>query len=152
MTASRSLRSACAVLLAAAAVTLGGCMVAAPPAAPGVTHLPGAAPGVYETSAEAWYKPVPVPGTQRRVAQGEAEAKARRQVLEYVGSLPAGASGQETVNQVMNRDPQLRAKILEFVRTSKVADWIVDPCAGRVQVIVRADLAHLRAILASYGC
>ncbi len=152
MTAIRSLRSACAVLLSSTALALGGCMAAAPAAGPGVTHMPGPAPGVYETTAEAWYKPVPVPGTQRRAAQHEAEAKARQQVLEHIGSLPAGAGGQETVNQVMNRDPQLRAKILEFVRTSEVADWVVDPCAGRVQVIVRADLQYLRAILASYGC
>lgn len=132
-------------------LALGGCMAFVPEPGPEATRMPGAPPGVFETTAIAYYKPVPVPGTQRRAAQYEAEEKARRKVLEYVGNLPAGPGGQQTVNQAMNRDPQVRARVLEFVRTSELADWIVDPCAGSVQVIVRADLCRLRAILAEYG-
>lgn len=141
-----------ALLTWVSALLLCGCGTLVSPSGLGVTQMPGPPPEVFETTAVASYKPVPVPGTQRRAAQFEAEEKARRQVLEYVGSLAAGPGGRETVNQVMNRDPQLRAKVLEFVRTSCLADWLVDPCAGSVQVIVRADLTRLEAILAAYGC
>lgn len=139
--------------LICAVVFLSGCMPLLPRVVgPGVTQMPGPAPTEYEATAVARYKPVPVPGTQRRAAQYEAEEKARRQVLDYIGSLPAGPDGTRSVSELMNSNPQLRAKVLEYVRTACVADWAVDPCAGQVRVNVRADLLQLRAILAEFGC
>lgn len=137
---------------AAALALFTGCAALLPPPGPGVTEPPGPPPGVYETAAVAYYKPVPVPGTQRRAAQHEAEQRARRQVLEYIGSLQARPGSPETLLQMMSRHPQMRAKVLEFVRTTPVADWSVDPAAGCVQVIVQADLCRLQTILAEYGC
>ena len=137
---------------AAALVLLAGCAALLPPPGPGVTEPPGPPPGVYETAAVAYYKPVPVPGTQRRAAQHEAERRARRQVLEYIGSLQARPDSPETILQMMNRHPQMRARVMEFVRTTPVADWSVDPAAGCVQVIVQADLCQHQDILAEYGC
>lgn len=140
------------IALHAVVLMLTGCTALLPPPGPGVTEMPGPPPNVFEASAVARYKPVPVPGTQRRAAQYEAENDARRQILEYVGSLPVMPGRPETISDAMNRHPQLRARILEFVRTSPVADWSVDTCAGSVQVIVQADMIRLQQILAEYAC
>ncbi len=136
----------------AAALILTGCTALLPPPGPGVTEMPGPPPNVFEASAIAHYKPVPVPGTQRRAAQHEAELDARRQILEYVGSLPLRPRSPETINEAMTRHPQLRAKVLEFVRTTPLADWSVDPCVGSVQVIIQADMIRLQRLLAEYAC
>lgn len=103
-------------------------------------------PDYYMVTATAPYRPVSLPGTQRRVAQNDAEAIARRQILEYVGSMPLG--GGKKVNDVMAQDSRLRTEILSLVRNSDVYDWKVCRNCCEVQVWVRLDLNCVRAALA----
>lgn len=120
---------------------IAGCNTVAPPCA-----YP---PDYYMVTTIAQYRPVNTPGTQRRVAQTDAETKAREDLLNYVGSMPAGRG--RTVNDVMMRDNRIRAAVLEAIRTAEVVDWQVKPCPGTVQVWVRLDLNRIRAIVAQCG-
>lgn len=108
-----------------------------------------AAPDFVTVMAIGQYKPVAIPGTQRRVAQNEAEAAARRQLFEIAGTMPLACGG--TVNDAMARNSVMRADILNIVRTAEVVDWQVEPACGRVTVWMRLDLNRIRASLASYG-
>ncbi|MCX7717537.1 MAG: hypothetical protein N2111_03930 [Candidatus Sumerlaeaceae bacterium] len=107
------------------------------------------APDCVTVTAVGYYKPVAMPGTQRRVAQNEAEAAGRRQLLEIVGAMPLAGGG--TVRDAMARNSVMRADILNIVRTAEVADWQVDPACGRVTVWMRLDLNRVRETLAAYG-
>lgn len=103
----------------------------------------------YSVTATAAYRPVDRPGTQRRVAQTDAEEKARKQIYEYVGSMRY-ADGR-SINEIINRDARLKAKILELVRNSETYDWGVNPACACVQVWVRLDLNKIRAALGECG-
>jgi hypothetical protein len=95
------------------------------------------------------FRPVTVPGTQRRVAQNDAEAKARKMIYEYVGSMRI--SKGRTVNDIIAKDSRLRAKVLEYIRTAEVVDWKVNPACACVQVWVRVDLNVIRSFIATCG-
>lgn len=103
----------------------------------------------YTVTATANYRPVDRPGTQRRVAQTDAEEKARKQIYEYVGSLRY--SDGRTVNDLLARDARLKARILEIIRNSKTADWAVAPGCACVQVWVSLDINLVRAALGECG-
>lgn len=103
----------------------------------------------YTVTATANYRPVPQPGTQRRVAQTDAEEKARKQIYEYVGSLRY-ADGR-TINDILARDARLKARVLEIIRKSETIDWAVAPGCACVQVWVRLDINLLRAALSECG-
>jgi hypothetical protein len=103
-------------------------------------------PDWYEVSTVAHFRPVSTPGTQRRVAQKDAEDEARRLIHEHVGSMPAGKG--KTVNDVIGRDAQLRAAVLGIVRNAEVRDWKVCQQECKVQVWLRIDLNQVRAIVA----
>ncbi|MGI8907994.1 MAG: hypothetical protein ACR2IE_16065 [Candidatus Sumerlaeaceae bacterium] len=118
-------------------------------AGPSPAQQPVALPDYYVVTATAGFRPVSVPGTQRRVAQNDAEAKARRQIHEVVGSMPI--SRGRTVNDVITRDIRLKAKVLEYIRTAELVDWQVFPACACVQVWVRVDLNAIRAIISACG-
>ncbi len=103
----------------------------------------------YTVTATANYRPVDRPGTQRRVAQTDAEEKARKQIYEYVGSMrhPDG----RTVNDLLAKDARLKAKVLEIIRNSDTVDWAVAPGCACVQVWVRLDINLVRAALGECG-
>jgi hypothetical protein len=103
----------------------------------------------YSVTTTADYRPVDVPGTERRAAQNDAENKARKAIYEHVGSLHL-ANGH-TVNDVLVHDARLKAKLLEVVRNSEVVDWRVSPQCGQVQVWMRLDMGLARAVLAQCG-
>ncbi|MBX7246081.1 MAG: hypothetical protein K1X53_11335 [Candidatus Sumerlaeaceae bacterium] len=105
----------------------------------------GYTPDYCTVTAVGYYKPVAVPGTQRRLAQDEAEADARRQLLEKAGALPACKG---TVNDMIARDQNFRAEVLNKVRTAEVVDWKVEPACGKVTVWMRLDMNVIRAIVA----
>lgn len=105
-------------------------------------------PDYYQVTAEASYRAVPIPGTQRRVAQQDAEDKARRHLLQYIGSIET--SPGQTVNALMSANSRLRAEILAAVRNSEVVDWKVNPQCGTVQVCMRVDLNRIRGIIAAF--
>lgn len=107
------------------------------------------APQYYAATATANYRPVDRPGTQRRVAQTDAEEKARKQIYEYVGSL-RHCSGH-TVNDILARDARLKARVLEIIRQSETYDWRVDPRCGSVQVWVRLDVNTVLTALGVCG-
>lgn len=131
-------------MLAAAAFPLvtAGC---APLPGFGYPALPAAVPESYTATASAPFRPVTVPGAQRRQAQTEAEEACKRQILEYIGAFPAPGGG--TVHDAMAIDGYLRARVLEFVRTAETTDWRVDPAGANVTVCVTANLRKLRVIL-----
>lgn len=106
-------------------------------------------PDYYQVTATANYRPVDRPGMQRRVAQTDAEEKARRQIYEYVGSMQT-LTGR-TVNDYLATDARLKARVLEIIRTSETYDWGVSPACACVQVWVRVDLNHIRAALRQCG-
>lgn len=95
------------------------------------------------------YKPVDIPGRQRREAQQDAEMLARRELMNEVGRMRV--SGQQTVNDIIARDTRLRAHVLELVRTAEVYDWQVDEKRGEVSVTLRLDRNRVREILSPYG-
>lgn len=103
----------------------------------------------YTVTATANYRPVSQPGTQRRVAQTDAEEKARKQIYEYVGSLryPDG----RTVNDILARDARLKARVLEIIRKSETIEWAVAPGCACVQVWVQLDINLVRAALSECG-
>ena len=105
-------------------------------------------PDYYSVTATACYKPVSVPGTQRRMAQNDAEEIARRQLLEFVGAMRTGSGC--TVNDVIARDSQKRANVMAIIRNATVVDWKVCPAGGQVQVWLRIDLNDVRRAVA--GC
>lgn len=109
----------------------------------------GGAPDYYTVTATANYRPVDRPGTQRRVAQTDAEEKARKEIYEYVGSMRY-VDGR-TVNDLLARDARLKARVLEIIRTSETADWAVNPGCACVQVWVRLDLNRVRQALGECG-
>jgi hypothetical protein len=104
----------------------------------------------YAVTATAGFRPVNTPGTQRRVAQNDAEAKARRQMYEYVGSWKL--ANKRTVNDVLAKDARLKARILETIRNAELVDWAVNPQCNSVQVWMRIDQNTIRALLAAAGC
>jgi hypothetical protein len=136
------IRSRIALALAAgiaAVLLLGGC-------AANVPCGPAVAPDYYMVTAIASYRPVEVPGTQKKMAQADAENVARRMIMEYVGSMPTGTG--ETVNDLIARHPRMRADVLNIVRTAELVDWEVWPECN-VRVWMRVDLNRVRqAILA----
>jgi len=104
----------------------------------------------YTVTATAGFRPVNTPGTQRRVAQNDAEASARRQIYEYVGSWKL--ANKRTVNDVLAKDARLKARILEAIRNAELVDWVVNPQCNSVQVWMRIDQNTIRALLAAGGC
>lgn len=106
-------------------------------------------PDYYMVTTTAYYRPVDRPGTQRRVAQTDAEDQARKLIYEYVGSLQYHDG--RTVNDLMARDARLKARILEIVRKSETADWAVAPGCACVQVWVRLDINLVRSALGACG-
>ena len=102
---------------------------------------PACPPDWYMVTATASYRPVEIPGTQKKVAQADAENIARRQIFEYVGSMPTGTG--ETVNQLIARNPRMRADVLNLVRTSELVDWEVWPECN-VRIWMRIDLNRVR--------
>lgn len=103
----------------------------------------------YSVTTIAAYRPVDRPGTQRRVAQTDAEEKAHKQIYEYVGSFRYRDG--RTVNDILNQDARLKARVLEIIRTSETYDWGVNPACACVQVWVRIDINKVRAALAQCG-
>ncbi|MCX7625752.1 MAG: hypothetical protein N2Z21_06035 [Candidatus Sumerlaeaceae bacterium] len=95
------------------------------------------------------YRPVDVPGRQRREAQQDAEMLARRELMNQLGRMRV--TGGYTVNDIIARDTRLRAHVLELVRTAEVSDWQVDEMRGEVSVTVRVDRNRVRDILSPYG-
>ncbi len=126
-----------AVLLAAALIT------------GTIAHAAAPAPDFYTVTATANYRPVDRPGTQRRVAQTDAEEKARKQIYEYVGSMRYHDG--RTINDIIARDARLKARVLEIIRTSETVDWAVAPGCACVQVWVRLDINLVRAALGECG-
>jgi hypothetical protein len=118
--------------------------LAGPAAAQNYTHRCNV-PDYYAVTAMARYRPVDVPGTQRRVAQTDAENDAKRQILAYVGSMQVVPG--KTVNQTIAQNSRIRAKVLDIVRTSELVDWKVDPACGAVQVWMRVDLNRIRQLV-----
>ncbi len=108
---------------------------------------PAHQPDYYTVTTTAGFRPVAVPGTQRRVAQNDAEEQARKLIYEYVGSMPV--AGGRTVNDVLARDARVKARVLEYIRTAELVDWAVNPRCACVQVWMRVDLHQVRALLAS---
>jgi hypothetical protein len=116
----------------------------------GCSYTPrgGTTPDYHVVTATARYRPVDTPGTQRRVAQNDAEEIARRDLLNFVGNMKLDA--RQTVNDLTARDPRLRSELLNMVRTAEVFNWTVDQQCGAVQVWLRLDLNRVRALVA--GC
>lgn len=106
-------------------------------------------PDFYTLTTTAPYRPVQVPGTQRRVAQQDAEEQARKELYEYIGSFHY--QNGTTVNDVLNRDARLKARVLEIIRNSETVDWAVCPQNACVQVWVRLDINKVRAALGQCG-
>jgi hypothetical protein len=106
-------------------------------------------PDFYSVTATAAYRPVDRPGTQRRVAQTDAEEKARKQIYEYVGSFRY-VDGR-TINDILNQDARLKAKVLEIIRNSETYDWAVNSGCACVQVWVRLDINKVRAAMGECG-
>lgn len=92
------------------------------------------------------YRPVPVPGMEKRTAQADAEESGRRELLEQVGRMPAWDG--VTVSQAMAKNPRLNAEILDAVRTAEVVDWEVWP-KNSVRVWMRVDRNRIRQIISS---
>lgn len=103
------------------------------------------APDYANVTATASYKPVGQPGTQRREAQKEAEAMARRQLYEIAGAMRVTPT--MTVNDVVARDSKVRSELLSYVRTAELVDWKVTPECGRVQVWMRLDMNRVRTLV-----
>lgn len=135
---TRHFSRAAATVLCAAALAFNSAAQAAP-----------AAGNFYTVTATAAYRPVDRPGTQRRVAQGDAEEKARKQLYEYVGSHRY--KDGRTVNDILNQDARLKARVLEIIRTSETYDWAVNPGCACVQVWVRLDLNLVWAAMGQCG-
>ena len=106
-------------------------------------------PDYYTVTTTAAYRPVDRPGTQRRVAQQDAEEKARKEIYEYVGSFRY--QDGRTINDVLNQDARLKARVLEIIRTSETVDWAVASQCACVQVWVRLDINKVRAALGECG-
>lgn len=106
-------------------------------------------PDYYAVTTTANYRPVDRPGTQRRVAQTDAEEKARKEIYQYVGSMRL--QDGRTVNDLVARDARLKALVLEIIRNSETYDWRVIPVQTCVQVWVRLDINKVRAALRQCG-
>ncbi len=104
---------------------------------------------LHTVTATANYRPVDIPGTQRRVAQTDAEEIARKEIYEYIGSMRL-ADGR-TVNDILARDARLKARVLEIIRNSKTIEWAVAPGCACVQVWVQLDIRQVRAALGACG-
>jgi len=57
--------------------------------------------------------------------------------------------GGGTVNDAVARDARIKARLLQHIRNAEVVDWRVDVRCASVQVWVRVDLHHIRAVIAS---
>jgi hypothetical protein len=117
--------------------------------APGASLAAAPQPDFYGVTTTANYRPVDRPGTQRRVAQNDAEEKARLQIYEYVGNMRTRDG--RPVNDLLARDARLKALVLEIIRNSETYDWKVSPACASVQVWVRLDLNRVRAALGQCG-
>ena len=125
--------------VASAALLVGVLMLAG--CAANVPSGPACPPDYYMVTAISPYRPVETPGTQKKVAQADAETKARRMILEYVGSMPTGSG--ESVNDLIARNPRMRADVLSIVRSAELVDWEVWPECN-VRVWMRVDLNRVR--------
>ncbi len=134
----KTLSATCALLLAAMLIAYGN-----------PTAMAQAVSNLYTVTATANYRPVDRPGTQRRVAQTDAEEKAHKQIYEYVGSMRL-VDGR-TVNDILARDARLKARVLEIIRKSKTIEWAVAPGCACVQVWVQIDINQVRAALGECG-
>jgi hypothetical protein len=137
--ATRAVLITRSLILLAALFALAAC--AAMNVQPGIGYA-GYQPDYYAVTATAHYRPVDIPGTQRRVAQDDAENDARRQIMAYAGSMQVKPG--QTVNDIIARNSRIRAKVLDIVRTSELVDWKVVPECGTVQVWMRVDLNRIR--------
>lgn len=106
-------------------------------------------PNVHTVTATANYRPVDIPGTQRRVAQTDAEEKARKELYEYVGSMRL--TDGRSLNDILARDARLKARVLEIIRKSETIDWAVAPGCACVQVWVQLNISLVRAALGECG-
>jgi len=129
----------------AAAITLVALLLGDPVSA--ATAKPQ--PDYYTVTTTAAFRPVDRPGTQRRVAQQDAEEKARKEIYEYVGSFRY--QDGRTINDILNQDARLKARVLEIIRTSETVDWAVASQCACVQVWVRLDINKVRAALGECG-
>jgi tetrahydromethanopterin S-methyltransferase subunit F len=116
---------------------------------PAIAAAAAPQPDFYMVTATANYRPVDRPGTQRRVAQNDAEEKARMEIYEYVGNMRSRDG--RTINDLLARDARLKARVLEIIRNSETYEWGVAPGCACVQVWVRLDLNFVRAALAQCG-
>lgn len=101
----------------------------------------------YVVTATASYRPVDVPGTQRIVAQQDAERNARQIIQNYVGSVRL--QDGRTVNDVLVRNSKLKARVMEVIRKAEVVDTKVAPRNASVQVWVQIDLNDVWAVINS---
>jgi hypothetical protein len=92
------------------------------------------------------YRAVDTPGRQRREAQNDAETLARRRLLNDIGRMHV--TPKATVNDIIARDPRLRARVLELVRNAEVCDWQVNEQQGQVSVVLRLDRNRVRKLFA----
>lgn len=78
----------------------------------------------------------------------EAEKKARDQIL--LEALQLRFAGGQTLDNAAVRDPFIRAKVYDTIRTAKIADQTIDDKGTTVTVTVRLDLRPLQQILERY--
>lgn len=102
----------------------------------------------YVATSTASFRPVDIPGTQRRVAQDDAEKQARQTIYNQIASIKL-QNGQ-TVNSLLVKDQRLKASILEVLRKAEVQEAKVYPHKASVQVWVRVDMNEIWGIL--HGC
>lgn len=91
------------------------------------------------------YKPVNVPGTQRREAQNDAELEAKRQLQEQAGAIRVTPT--MTVNDIAAKDTKVRSELLSIIRNAELVDWKVRPECGEVQVWMRVDMNRVRQLV-----
>ncbi len=91
------------------------------------------------------YRPVSVPGTQRRAAQNDAELEAKRQLQEQAGAIRVTPA--LTVNDIAAKDSKVRSELLSIIRTAELVDWKVRPECGEVQVWMRVDMNRVRQLV-----
>lgn len=103
----------------------------------------------FVATATASFRPVDIPGTQRRVAQDDAEKQARQVLLNHIGSLRL-QNGQ-TINALLMKDQRLKASIFEVIRKAEVQEAKVSPHKANVQVWVRVDKNEIWGIINGCG-
>lgn len=124
--------------LVVGALLLSGCMTVAPDS--------GYAPDYMMVTAIAPYKAVADPGTQKKVAQRDAEQLARTELMNRIGELPVG-NGEKIADRIA-RNPRMRADVLAIIRTAELVDWEVWPECN-VRVWMRVDVNRVREAIAA---